>query len=200
MALVVPPSFVDASRHQPCEVRAAFIPYTPCLLTGASGKVYFRTGRFLLALRVLFAVGWHTGFPARARSLDATGDRYSSLQSFVVLVFDFFCCDLDKGTNKNALHPFIKDEERSNTALVVPPSFVDASRHQPRGVCFILTPDYGGIRRSSTLARGDFFSRLRVFIHSMLTYGLSTNRPFSGRNSYCYSSLRGLCFMKFSVR
>src|SRR5260370_3857366 len=45
----------------------------------------------------------------------------------------------------------------------------------------ILQPDHGGLRQSSTLAYGDFFSQLQGFIRSVLTYGLLTNRPFSGR-------------------
>jgi hypothetical protein len=102
--------------------------------------------------------------------------------------------------NKKALHPFmLKDEERLHTALVVPPSFVDALRHQPRRVRNILQPDYGGIRQSSTLAWSDFFSQLQVFLRSILTYELSTSRPLSGRNSYCYSSLRGFCFIELSL-
>jgi hypothetical protein len=88
-------------------------------------------------------------------------------------------------------------------ALVVPPLFVDASRHQPCRVLpfesadceavdaqrrcrlafqgtTILQPGYGGFRQRSTFARSDFFSQLRGFFRSVLTYGLSTSRPFSG--------------------
>jgi len=36
---------------------------------------------FFSQLRFLFAVSWHTSFPPIARSLHATGNRYSSLQS-----------------------------------------------------------------------------------------------------------------------
>src|SRR5436189_174802 len=38
-------------------------------------------------------------------------------------------------TNKNAFHPSLGEGRRAlKIALVVPPSFVDASRHQPRRV------------------------------------------------------------------
>src|SRR5258708_19730178 len=46
----------------------------------------------------------------------------------------------------------------------------------------ILQPGHGGLRQSSTLAYGDFFSQLQGFIRSVLTYGLLTNHPFSARN------------------
>jgi len=116
------------------------------------------------------------------------------------LQFWFFLVLIEMKANKKALHPLmLKDEERLHTTLVVPPSFVDALRHQPRRVRNILQPDYGGIRQSSTLARSDFFSQLQVFLRSMLTYGLSTSHPLSGRNRYCYSSLRGFCFIELSL-
>src|SRR5207248_722249 len=81
------------------------------------------------------------------------------------------------------------------------PSFVQGRTksviHNSRGTTFmrrclatptlsstnILQPGYGGIRQRSTFASSDFFSRLRDFFHSVLTYGLSTNRPFSRRNT-----------------
>ncbi len=44
MALVVPPSFVDASRHQPCRVLTYSSP-----ITGATGKGLLSHLRFLLA-------------------------------------------------------------------------------------------------------------------------------------------------------
>src|SRR5579859_3501673 len=44
IALVVPPSFVDASRHQPCRVLTYSSP-----ITGATGKGLLSLTRFLLA-------------------------------------------------------------------------------------------------------------------------------------------------------
>src|SRR5260370_1057322 len=46
----------------------------------------------------------------------------------------------------------------------------------------ILQPGHGGLRQSSTLARGDFFSQLQGFIRSVLTYELFTNHSLSACN------------------
>src|SRR5258708_360725 len=77
-ALVVPPSFVDASRHRPCRVRL----YSS-LITEASGRgllsheaISSRSSGFF------FAVYCHMGFPPAAHSLDASNNCYSPLQSF----------------------------------------------------------------------------------------------------------------------
>src|SRR5712692_10164935 len=66
-------------------------------------------------------------------------------------------------------------------ALVVPPSFVDASRHQPRRVLTYSSPITGATGKG-LLSHTRFLLAAPGFIHSVLTYGLSTNRPFSGRN------------------
>jgi hypothetical protein len=67
------------------------------------------------------------------------------------------------------------------TALVVPPLFVDVSRHQPRRVLTYscpITGATGGVLLSLTR----FLLAAPSFFHSVLTYGLSTSRPFSGRS------------------
>src|SRR2546430_2416494 len=78
---VVPPSFAHASQHEPRRV----LTYSS-LITGASGRVLLShktissrsSGSF-------FTVCRHAGFPPRARSLDATSNRYSSPQSFYAI-------------------------------------------------------------------------------------------------------------------
>src|SRR6266571_4489811 len=77
-ALVVPPSFIDASRHQPCRVRTYSSP-----LSGASGRGLLsqlaisssNSGFFFTAYRRL-------GFPPSAHSLAAINNCYSTLLSF----------------------------------------------------------------------------------------------------------------------
>ena len=67
--------------------------------------------------------------------------------------------------------------------FVVPPSFVNVSRHRPLRVLLYSSPVTGASGRGLlSRSQGDFFSQLRVFIHSALTYGLPTTRPLSGRN------------------
>jgi hypothetical protein len=65
--------------------------------------------RFLLAASGSFSRLWHAGFPATTRSLDATGDRYSSLQRFGYAVVYLITNKANIGqyihkSNKNALH------------------------------------------------------------------------------------------------
>jgi len=90
--------------------------------------------------------------------------------------------------------------------FVVPPSFARPHGHQPRRVLpfesadceavdaqrrcrpafqgiNILEPVNGGLRQRSTFAQSRrFLLAAPGFIHSALTYGLSTTRPLSGRN------------------
>src|SRR5271157_946590 len=80
-ALVIPPSFVDASRHQPRRVRTYSSP-----LTGAAGKgLLSREAISSRSSGFLFTAGDHANVPPHARSLEVTGNRYSSLQSFCVI-------------------------------------------------------------------------------------------------------------------
>src|SRR5258708_36554600 len=69
--------------------------------------------------------------------------------------------------NKNALHPSFWEGRRAiNLALVVPPSFVDLSRHQPRRVQTYSSPitEASGLGLLSLtrflLAAPGFYSRL----------------------------------------
>src|SRR5579859_346915 len=88
IALVVPPSFVDASRHQPCRVLTYSSP-----ITGATGKGLLSQTRFLLAAPGFIHSALHMGFPPTAHSLDAPGTCYSSLRSFCL--FSCNCVGLD---------------------------------------------------------------------------------------------------------
>jgi hypothetical protein len=89
--------------------------------------------RFLLAASGSFSRLWHAGFPAATRSLDAIGDRYSSLYAFHYAIVN---SSTNKGVprlNKNALHlsPCFSEGRRARIfflALVVPPSFVATLR------------------------------------------------------------------------
>ena len=67
-AFVVPPSFTDASRHQPLQV----LPYSSPI-TGATGRVLLSHQAISSrSFRVFFTVGSRVGFPPTAHSLDAT--------------------------------------------------------------------------------------------------------------------------------
>src|SRR6266567_4729514 len=92
-ALVVPPSFIDASRHQPCRVRTYSSP-----LSGASG-----------------------------RGLLSQLARYSG--------------------KSGGVFTFGRVQTAFLAALVVPPTFVDASRHQPCRVRTYSSPLSGASGR-----------------------------------------------------
>src|SRR5947209_7013740 len=75
-------------------------------------------------------------------------------------------------TNKNALHPSFAEGRRAHfMALMVPPSFVDASRHQP---CRVLTYScpLTGATGKGLLSHVRFLLAAPGFIHTVLTYGL----------------------------
>ena len=98
--------------------------------------------------------------------------------------------------NKNALHPFaVKDEER-HIALVVPPSFVDASRHQPCRVLTYSRPITGAAGRGllslsaiSSRSSGVFFTVCRRMGFPALTHSLHAT-------GNCYSPLQGFYSMQ----
>src|SRR5258708_36087952 len=85
--------------------------------------------------------------------------------------------------NKNALRLPVKGRTKSVKSVSRGTPFIrrcfaasTSSRTE------ILQPGHGGLRQSSSLARGDFFSQLQGFIRSSLTYELSTNRSLSTCN------------------
>jgi hypothetical protein len=98
--------------------------------------------------------------------------------------------------NKNALHPFaVKDEER-HIALVVPPSFIDASRHQPCRVLTYSRPITGATGRDllsrqaiSSRGSGVFFAMCRRMGFPAITHSLHAT-------GNCYSPLQGFCSMQ----
>ena len=106
------------------------------------------------------------------------------------------CCDPPSNsatsfkTNKNALRPSLSEGRRAlKSALVVPPSFVDASRHQPRRVLTYSSPLTGAsgqglLSHNAISSRSSgFYSRLidiRAFHQSLalcMQQGTAT-RPF----------------------
>src|SRR5258707_7306909 len=84
--------------------------------------------------------------------------------------------------NKNALHPSFWEGRRAIfTALVVPPSFVDLSRHQPRRVqtySSLITEASG----QGLLSLMRFLLAAPGFYSRVLTYELSTNCSLSACN------------------
>ena len=83
-------------------------------------------------------------------------------------------------TNKNALRPQnCKGRRAINMALVVPPSFVDASRHQPCRVLTYSSPITGATGKG-LLSHTRFLLAAPGFYSQRATYGLCTNRPLSG--------------------
>src|SRR5258706_1099 len=84
--------------------------------------------------------------------------------------------------NKNALHPSFWEGRRAIfTALVVPPSFVDLSRHQPRRVqtySSLITEVSG----QDLLSLMRFLLAAPGFYSRVLTYELSTNCSLSACN------------------
>lgn len=98
--------------------------------------------------------------------------------------------------------PFIlsvKDEER-HLALVVPPSLPvrQCTGLMSTSICTRACYGASGKVLLSRYAR-DFFLQLRVFIHSLLTYGLFSNRPLSTCNANRYSSLHRFYLCSFLV-
>ncbi len=84
IALVVPPSFADISRHQPLQVLTYFSP-----MTGASGRVLLSHEAISSrSFGVFFTVGQHMGFPPTAHSLDATATVTRPFTAFAL----FGCC------------------------------------------------------------------------------------------------------------
>jgi hypothetical protein len=98
--------------------------------------------------------------------------------------------------NKNALHPFaVKDEER-HIALAVPPSFIDASRHQPRRVLTYSRPITGAAGRG-LLSRQAISSRSsRVFFTVCRRMGFPALTHSLDATGNCYSPLQGFCSMQ----
>jgi hypothetical protein len=86
-------------------------------------------------------------------------------------------------TTKNALHPPFKGRTKSVLRGFRGTTFIcSCFAARASSSTYILQPGYGGYRQRSTLAQSDFFSQLRVFFHSVSTYGLSTSRPLSACN------------------
>src|SRR6266568_5157860 len=106
------------------------------------------------------------------------------------------CCDPPSNsttsfqTNKNALRPSLREGRRAlKSSIVVPPSFVDASRYQPRRVLTYSSPLTGAsgqglLSHNAISSRSSgFYSRLidiRAFHQSLALWkqpGTAT-RPF----------------------
>ena len=82
--------------------------------------------------------------------------------------------------NKNALRPQnCKGRRAVKIALVVPPFFVDASRHQPCRVLTYSSPITGATGRV-LLSLTRFLLAAPGFYSQCVTYGLCTDRPLSG--------------------
>src|SRR5579863_7301586 len=83
-------------------------------------------------------------------------------------------------TNKNALRPQnCKGRRAIKIALVVPPSFVDASRHQPCRVLTYSSPITGATGKG-LLSLTRFLLAAPGFYSQCVTYGFCTDRPLSG--------------------
>src|SRR5579859_3182848 len=80
IALVVPPRFVDASRHQPCRVLTYSSP-----VTGATGRVLL--SRYAISsrsFRLLFTASYRMGFSPAAHSLNVTPSVTRPIIAFAV--------------------------------------------------------------------------------------------------------------------
>jgi hypothetical protein len=152
---------------------------TPARSRGPPAEFYSRLWRFLLA-----APGFYSQFVdirAFHQSLALWTQPATATRPFKA----FALCSCSFCVEGQIKMPFILSHERTKSV-----------KYGSRGTTFIrrclaastssstqiLQPGHGGLRQSSTLAYGDFFSQLQGFIRSVLTYGLLTNHPFSGRN------------------
>jgi hypothetical protein len=155
--------------------------HTPACLRGLPAELYFRTKRFLLAAQGLFSQcvnirAFHHSPALCTRQTTAT----RPFKAFSL--FDCPFCSSSPAFGQIKTPSILpKDEEQSkiSRATTFIRQCLTASTSSSTN---ILQPGYGGFRQRSTFAQCDFLSQLRVFFHSVPTYGLSTTRPLSARD------------------
>lgn len=116
-----------------------------------------------------------------------TGDRYSSLQRFSVVDYSFVLSL--RGAEEQTKKPSILySGRRAQNLKYCSRGSTCIRRHLTIAtsasmyVSYILLPDYGGIRCSSTLAQSDFFSQLQGLLRDWSTCRLLSKYLLSVRN------------------
>ncbi len=179
-------------------------------------QFYSRLTRFLLAASGFFSRGAHTDFSATVRSLHAAVPvtrPFTAFRYAIVAYAYIWFYDDPIWANKKALYPCGKDKERCLLLWYhlhsLMPHSINLSGYRSSSRTSTNVPDYGGIRRSSTLASRDFFSQLRVLFRSLCTMGFppaahsleatgTVTRPFKAFALINFSTAKDIpCFDLF---
>ncbi len=184
---MVPPLFASALWQRP-HVQNISLLHQPANGGQPASSTLTTSFDFFLRLRGLFR-----GLCIRAfhQSLVLWMDRGPLLVPTMLVrcsIILLSCFLEEKKFKQKALHPLLRTKSvdlkycsRGSTCICHHlTTATSASTYET----YILMPDYGGIRCSSTLARSDFFSQLQGLLRDWSTCRLLSNHLLSVRNGY----------------